>query len=150
MGNIAKEMGLSLENSGVPAQLTNAYFPGSLDDQRKACAEAANIYATIDHVRGVLAIWPKNGYRNAEIVTIGPTTGLVGYPTFTYQGVRFTCLWNPNVVFGRRIQIVSSLAPANGIWVPANIMTELVTEVDNGPGVMSIEAYSRNAFVGGG
>jgi hypothetical protein len=150
MGNIATQMGLKLENSGVTEILTNPYLPGSLDDKRKAVAQAANINSFVDIGRGVLAIWPKNISRNGEILQIGPTTGLVGFPTFTYQGVRFTCLWNPDLIYGRQIELQSSLTPASGRWVPTTIHTDLATEVPNGPWFNHVEAFIPARIVGGG
>jgi hypothetical protein len=148
MGNIASQMGLGLENTGVTAQLTNSYFPGSLDDKRKACAQAANINSLVDTVRNVLAIWPKGQARGGQVLVVSPTTGLIGYPTFTIIGVEFNCLWNPNIVFGRKLQLQSSLKPACGLWIPSNVRTTLATEIPDGPWMMHVEAYNTGAFVG--
>ena len=76
MGNLAKQLGLNFENTGVSVKLSNPYLCGSLVKQVQSVAKAANINAYLDSKSGKLAIWPKGQGRNAQIVEIGPTTGL--------------------------------------------------------------------------
>jgi hypothetical protein len=143
MGNIATLMGLTLENSGINVKLLNSYLCGSLFDQAKQVAQAGNFFATMDTVRGVLAIWPKEGARDGALLLISPEAGLVGYPKFNYGGVIFRCLYNPNLVFGREIQLQSSLQHACGKWVPMTVRTTLATETPGGPWFQDVVAYSK-------
>ena len=146
MGNLAQQLGLTLENSGVTSILTNFYQTGSLLDQAKAVAKAANINALIDSRNGLLAIWPLNQARNGQTVLISPTSGLVGYPEFTLNGVMFECLWNPNIVYGKPLQLQSSLKNATGTWVPVMIDTNLSSEDTGGPWFQRVTAYAPGFF----
>lgn len=146
MGNIAQKMGLTLENSGVNVKLSNPYFSGSLFDQAKSCARAGNFYAVLDGKNNVLAIWPKGQNRNGSVLTISPQSGLVGYPEFTLKGVVFTAVWNPNIIFGRAVKLISSLQAATGMWVPMQIDTNLQSETPDGAWFMQITAYSTEVL----
>jgi hypothetical protein len=145
MGNIATLMNLTLENSGVNVKISNPYLSGSLFDQAKQVAKAGDFFATLDTVRHVLAIWPKKGARDGALTLIAPPPqgGLVGYPKFTMGGVIFRTVFNPNIVFGREIQLQSSLQHACGKWVPMTVRTELATETPGGPWFQDVVAFSK-------
>lgn len=148
MGNIATQLNIGLENTGVTASLSNPYFSGSLWDQAKACAKAANINAYYDSQNAVLAIWPVNQSRQGNIFVVSPQTGLVGYPTFTVNGIRFRCEWSPSIVYGVKLQMQSSLRKASGVFVPVSIDTALDSESPGGAWFMDIEAW-QPGFVAG-
>ena len=80
-----------------------------------------------------LAIWPKHGTRGGLIPVISPASGLVGYPTFADQGVRFRTLFNPSITFGGQVEIKSSLMPACGKWYVNALSYNLSAQVVNGP-----------------
>ena len=113
---IAAQMGLVLENNGCTQVLRDQYLPGTLLDQLQAATQAAGVLYFIE--RGVLAIWPKAGYRTLQTdkQIISPDSGLVGYPSYTNFGVNFRCLYNPNLRYGTLVEIQSSQKPACGDW----------------------------------
>ena len=78
------------------------------------------------------------------MTTISPDLGLVGYPTFTYQGVIVKALFNSSLKYGSLIEVQSSLKPATGTWVVTNLTYELESETPNGAWFMRIEAYPPN------
>lgn len=130
MQDIAGTMGVGFENNGVDVKLSNPYLPGTALAQMRSCARAADIYAQLD--RGVLAIWPKDGYRSGDIPLVSPETGMVGFPTFSSQGVMVRTLFNPALKLGGRLQVASSLPPACGIWTAAQVHHRLESETPNG------------------
>ena len=148
MSNLAMRMGLSLENNGVNVSLSNPTFGGSLVAQMRACARAANIYAQIDQVRSVLAIWPKNGSRSGAPVMVSPQTGLVGYPRFGLRQIQFKTLFNPSLVTGRRVQVQSSLQPACGIFTVIGLDIDVAAEEPNGPWFSTVTAAVIAVLVG--
>ena len=156
MSGLADQMGLAFENSGVQVQvqLSSPYFAGTLLQQAKKCAEAANIELTIDTGEDppTLAIWPKTGTRGGLIPLISAASGMIGYPAFSSNGMRFTTLFNPNIRIGGLIQMQSSLGTAllysnpakptpetivaggpNGIWYVRSVTHELSSWVPDGP-----------------
>jgi hypothetical protein len=130
MQGIAQTMGLGFENNGVNVKLQNPYFPGTALAQMRACARAANIYAQID--RGVLAIWPKSGYRGSDVPIISAETGMIGYPKFSSSGIQVATLFNPALKNGGRAQVQSSITAACGIWTTVQVAHSLDSETPNG------------------
>lgn len=119
MQDFADALGVPLENNGVSGTLNNPYFPGTILQQVYAAAQQAHINAQLVDGGTKLAIWPLPGSRTslANIPLISPETGMIGYPTFGPNGfLTVKMLFNPDVVFGGRIRIVSSLAQANRTW----------------------------------
>jgi hypothetical protein len=145
MGQLAKQMGMTLENNGVDVKIANPYFPGSPRQQVEECARAADIYWTID--RNTLAIWPKTGYRSGAIPLISPTTGMVGYPTFNSSGVVVTTLFNPGIKFGSLVQIQSSLTPACGKWSIYSMSHELESQTIGGDWFTRLETTNQGLVI---
>lgn len=130
MQTLAEMAGLNFVNNGVSVQLSNPYFPGTALSQIRECAQAANINFTVDN--GALQIWPKGAARNATIPLISPDTGMVGYPTFSSNGLMLTTTFNPAVVIGGVIQVQSSITPACGRWIATQISHSLESETPGG------------------
>lgn len=150
MSGFAAQMGLTFENSGVTGKLSNPYFPGSVRDQAFACAKAAGISISLDDP-GKLAIWPKLGARGGAVPLISKDTGLVKFPEYTAQGIKFSVVFNPSITFGGKVQIKSQLfdsnnnplaSPADGIWAVFKLDHDLSCRAPNGPWFSNIEAYN--------
>lgn len=137
MSGLAKLAGFDFENNGVSVQLANPYFSGSARQQIEACARAANINWIIDDNK--LAIWPKGGSRGGLVPLISKDTGMVGYPAQTDNGIAITTLYNPQVAFGSKINVQSSITPANGIWAIFSLAHDLEAEVPNGKWFTSMQ-----------
>jgi hypothetical protein len=54
---------------------------------------------------GVLYLIPNTSYLAGEVVVLGPTTGLVGFPETTDNGISVKCLLNPLLKIGTAVQI---------------------------------------------
>lgn len=126
MQNLASQMGLGFENSGVSVMLQNPYFPGTAGQQMRAAAEHAGIEAQI--IDNLLCIWPRNGTRKGVVPLIGRSSGLIGYPAFDVYGPSFRCLYTPNIQFGRKLQLQSSIPNASGTWGIRGLSHYLETE----------------------
>jgi hypothetical protein len=134
LSDIAKNAGFTFENKqNVSIILRNVYLPGSNLDKIKSICKAARISYTIEN--NVLAIWPQEGTRDSEdIFLISPQTGLVGYPTYSSNGILLMCIYNPLIKIGNKIKIESQLTPTEGIWSANNIIHSLESENPNGNG----------------
>lgn len=114
MQQLAGKMGLQFENNNVNVKIAYPYLPGSPKRQAYQLAKHANVYVTID--RGKLAIWPPDGNRSGN-ATVTPTTGLVGYPSWSSEGIRLKMLYSPDLMIGGQITVQGSqVTPANGTW----------------------------------
>lgn len=131
LANLAGQMGVAFENSGVSALLSTPYYPGSAREQAKAVVAAARCeWNGIDN--GVLAVWPKGGSRNGLAPVVSAETGMVGYPTYTATGLVVTTLFNPTIRFGAQVQVQSKLTPANGLWHVTSLDHDLEAIVPDG------------------
>lgn len=142
MSDLANLMGFAFENNGVSFTLNSPYFAGTALEQVKACARAANIYYTAD--RGKLSIWPKTGARPGEPVEINVDKDMVGYPSFSGDGIGLTTLFNPNLQLGGRVNVKSILPVACGIWNIFKIVIDIEAEMPGGRWFTSVDCYRLN------
>lgn len=146
---LATQAGLIFTNDGVTAKLSNPYFPGTLRDQIRRCAEAADIN-WIQSPENTIAIWPKGGARGGSIPVVSPETGMIGYPAFSPSGIQATLVYTPDINYGQKIQVKSSLTPANGTWQVQTIAHSLQSETPNGQWHTRITAVPPGLFAVGG
>jgi hypothetical protein len=139
MSTLAKEMGLGFENSGVTARMSYPYFDRSGLAQLQAIASAADVEYTID--RGTLAIWPRGGTRAGDVL-VSPTTGMIGYPSFSSQGISITTLFDRRIKVGNLVQVESSLAMARGGWKALKVSHSLSSEMPGGPWFTKVEGWN--------
>ncbi len=130
MREIATAMGYTFEGRGVNTVLANPYFSGTDMDQLRSCAQAARISHTID--RGVLAIWPADGFRQGDPIAVSPETGLIGYPAFTGSGLALKTLYNPDLALGKRVRVSSAIHAAQGEWTIVSLAHQLEADVPRG------------------
>ena len=138
MQQLAKAAGFQFENSGVDVKLQRVNLPGSYMQQIAALAQHAGIQWTVDN--NTLAIYPAGQSRNIASSTISPTTGMVGYPTFSSSGIVVTTLFQPTIRFGSQINVQSSLTPASGPWFIYYLEYQLDANVPNGLWFVVIQA----------
>lgn len=140
MEQLARQMNLTFENNGVHVQLSNPYFPGSARTQAQEAAQAANVSWTIDD--GVLAIWLKNGARGAPSVDVNASTGMIGYPAYTAQGILLMTEWNPAIRFGATVNVKSDLQPACGKWALYQLEHDLEAQAPAGRWQSTLGCYN--------
>lgn len=131
MASLARQAGLSFENTGVQVRIANPYLSGTAVDQMQSLASAAGINYEID--KNTLAIWPKGGVRGGLVPQVSQDQGLVGWPSFTQYGMAFTTEFNSTFQFGGRVRLKSNLLAADGEWYIYMITHELASEQPDGP-----------------
>ena len=141
LSGFATQLGLTFENNGIDIKLSNPYLSGSILDQAQEVVNAAGI-AWNKGDNGVLAIWPKTGSRGGSIPLISPETGMVGYPSYTAQGILVRTLFNPSISFGGKIQIQSDLKPACKVMTVQVLNHTLDSQVPDGKWFSDIQAYN--------
>jgi hypothetical protein len=125
-------------NSNVQVQISNPHYRGSAADQIRAICADYQINLAIEN-GATVAIWPKGQARqkngaNTQGVTLSPSSGMIGYPTFGINLITAKCLYNPAIFFGMQITIADSIIiPANGTWYLYNLSHELQSMSPNGP-----------------
>jgi hypothetical protein len=139
MESLANTMSYTFENNGVSVIWPHAYFAGTALAQAKQCAEDADIGFMVDDNK--LAIWPKNGFRKAPVPIISAATGMTGYPSYTGNGVRLQTRYNPQIIFGGKIEVDSIITPAKGDWVVNVLSHSLESEAPGGTWFTDMEGW---------
>lgn len=130
MRNLADEMGYAFEDNAVNSVLDSPYLCGTAMQQAAMVAEAADIEWGVDD--GTLFIAPRNKPRKGTAPLISPSTGLVGYPTFDKNGLKFRCVYNPGLSLGGLCVVSSAIRAANGTWRLHMVEHELSSEDPGG------------------
>ena len=113
ISQFAQEAGFSFVNNGVQATVTNGYYQGSAIQKAKQVADEIHKELVCDDDTWTLQNWNKS---QGEAVLINPECGLLGYPSFTNDGVKCVSLYNPKLKFGGQIKIESIVPKASGYW----------------------------------
>lgn len=160
MQNLAVQMGMEFENNGVSVILDNPYYAGTARTQMEEAAHDANIACTIDGENGPLAIWPKDGSRNGQVLLFNSKNGLINTPTYTAFGIQFRAVFTPGQApspgaqfssattqVGRQIEVNSIYNPANGRWLPFRVAYELSSQIPDGPWEIQVDcAYTKSTI----
>ena len=109
----ATEIGYGFRNEGVTASVRNATFNGSPIEKAKAVADEVGAELLIDDDTMVLMEYDK---PRGEVVPLSAGNGLIGYPSFTSDGISFSCFYDPNLKQGGVVEIQSIVPRASGRW----------------------------------
>lgn len=131
LADLAKRAGLAFEPNGPPKTLATMYVFGSYRDQMLRVADAANVNIAI--IDNTLVVWPRRGFRGTNSVPIiSPESGLVGYPSYSDNGIGITTLFNPFLRLGQLFDVKSSLPFACGRWIAFGVKHDLESQTPNG------------------
>lgn len=142
---LAKAMGFSFKNNGVTTKLTNQYLSQTLMDQLRSVVEASGIVCNIEN--GTISIWPSGGYAGGGELHFSPTTGLVGYPSFTQNGVQVTVQFEPGVAVGRKVRLDTSVLKAQGDWFIQAARHNLSSQMPGGPWFTTCHLVQEGIYV---
>ena len=98
-------------------------FPDGLEPLKRPYSACGGCKAELDDIgrnnefywsvqNGVMEVIPSDGAVGG-LVLLTPQTGLVNTPTITDNGVKVSCLLNPEIRPGRRVQIESQVLEMN-------------------------------------
>jgi hypothetical protein len=144
MEDLAKQLGVTLENHGVSVMLDNPYFPGTAFEQMQQAAEAAHVGAHVDKDKGTLVLVPHGGTRTApgSEIEISSRTGMVGYPTYTGPGqISLRNIYRPDVQFFDNVKVASVVQSSVGVWTVSRIVHTLESQMPNGEWFSDIQAW---------
>ena len=135
---LASQIGYNVENNGVTTSISNMYIQGSPIQKIKTIANAINADLIIDD--NTIVITPRGEPRKHTVTPVlSAENGLIGYPTFTDEGLQVTCFFNPELQIGGTIKIDTIVPKAKGTWKITEFSHEL--EVNS-----SSSATWRSAF----
>lgn len=121
----AKESGYSFLNNGVSASVKNAVLNGSPVQKMRAVAGMVGCELLIDD--NVVKIQPYDkGLDEGNAVLMSKDSGMLGYPTFTSEGISLKCLYNPDLQLGGMIEVDTVVPGAKGTWKITKLSHSLV------------------------
>ena len=126
----AAQAGYSFRNEGVTSSVRDASFAGSPYDKLFKLARYLGCQLIIDD--GAVVVTPAGQARRGGSVPLNKDTGLIGYPTFTREGISCRCLFNPCLEFGGLINVQSKVPHATGIWRITGLNHAITAETPGG------------------
>ncbi len=111
--SLASQTDYFFKNEGVTGSVINPYLVGSPIEQMKKLAKNNDFNLIIDDNEIIAIPYTKARGNN---VLLSKDSGLVGYPTFTSEGIRINCIYDNNLKLGGLVKIESIVPKASGNW----------------------------------
>jgi hypothetical protein len=118
-------------NNGASAVVENPYVLGSAVEQIQSIAAQARFGIKFEN--NTVTIWPNDKNSSNNVVEVGPTTGMVGYPSFWAVGLNVKTEFKPLITTGGIVRLTSDLPNAKGDFICIEATHELSTVTANGP-----------------
>ena len=109
----AEQAGYNFVNKGVTESVKNATFNGSPVQKAEQVADEVGAELLIDDETWTLMPWDK---PRGDAVLLKAESGMIGYPSFTQDGISVECFYNPRLQLGGQIKIESIVPRASGYW----------------------------------
>lgn len=130
MQQFAKEAGYDYENRGITASVSNSVFYGSPVQKAQQLATQMGIDLLIIDRKFIIQEYETQ--PKGTIPLISKESGLIGYPSFTNDGIECDTLFNPDLELGGYFELKSILPHASGIWKISKMDTKLSAYVPSG------------------
>ena len=135
----AKAMGYEFRNEGVSVQLSNCILNGSPMQKARAAARQAGATLLIDD--NTLVLLPPGKERKGTTILLSEQSGMMGYPSFTSDGISVDCIFNPAFQLGGLVEVQTIVPKASGLWRIVKLEHKLSANDPNGTDwTTSIEA----------
>jgi hypothetical protein len=109
----AEQAGFNFINEGVTESVKNATFNGSPVQKAEQVADEVGAELLMDDETWTLMPWDK---PRGDAVLLKADSGMIGYPSFTQDGISVECFYNPRLQLGGQIKIESIVPRASGYW----------------------------------
>ena len=148
-GQFAKEAGFSFVNQGIDASIANSVYSGSPLEKAQAVAKQVGADLIIDDDK--MTLLPRGeSLRGGSVFLLSPETGMIGYPTFTNNGIIVKSFFNPSVQRGGQVQITTIVPKASGTWRITKVDHDISAyDPKGGPWETTIEATHGSRFLAG-
>lgn len=130
MSQFAKEAKYKYENKNVTGSVSNCVFIGSPIKKAQTLARQANIDLLIDD--GKFTIQTFEAPKEGEPPLLANYTGMIGYPSFSSNGIDVRCEYNENLKVGGYFKLESILPQASGEWQIVKLKHSLEAYIPNG------------------
>lgn len=109
----AEQAGYNFVNEGVTESVKNSTYNGSPVQKAEQVADEVGAELLMDDETWTLMPWDK---PRGDAVLLKADSGLIGYPSFTQDGISCECFYNPRLQLGGQIKIESIVPRASGYW----------------------------------
>ena len=113
ISQFAQQAGFNFINEGVTESVKNATFNGSPVQKAEQVADEVGAELLMDDETWTLMPWDK---PRGDAVLLKADSGLIGYPSFTQDGISCECFYNPRLQLGGQIKIESIVPRSSGYW----------------------------------
>lgn len=138
-GLLASSMGYTFRNEGLLTVIKPTRLNGSPMEKAIQLAEDINCELIVDD--GAIIVNQAGRARGGGVTLLSADTGMIGYPTFNQNGLSVECIYNPALVYGGRVQIISDVPKATGTWYITKLSHQLSANAStNGDWKSQIEA----------
>ena len=131
---ITKEIGYTLENNDLTASIKDCIIDGDPVTKMRRIADAVGVDLIFDDEKVVLI--KNHGTRKTQgsVPLINATNGMIGYPTFTNNGINVSTFFRPDLRIGANFKLETIVPRASGTWKITGLRHELCA---NDPGSQS-------------
>ena len=113
ISQFAQQAGFNFINNGVTESVKNATFNGSPVQKAQQVADEVGCELLMDDETWTIQPWDK---PRGDAVLLKAESGMIGYPSFTQDGITCECFYNPRLQLGGQIKIESIVPRASGYW----------------------------------
>lgn len=113
INQFAEQAGFNFVNEGVTESVKNATYNGSPVQKAEQVADEVGAELLMDDETWTLMPWDK---PRGDAVLLKAESGMIGYPSFTQDGISVECFYNPRLQLGGQIKIESIVPRASGYW----------------------------------
>lgn len=112
----ASQSNFEFQNDGVQGTLSDMTIYGDPITKARTAADAVGADLILDDDKMILV--PKDSVRKAEgsIPVISAASGMIGYPTFTNQGIQVSSFFRPELHVAAAVRVESIVPHASGVW----------------------------------
>lgn len=110
----AQAIGYEFRNEGVTTKLKNTILNGTPLQKARAAARQAGATLLIDD--NALILLPPGKERKGTTVLLSDKSGLMGYPSFSSEGITLDAIYNPSFQLDGLIEVKSIVPKASGLW----------------------------------
>lgn len=128
----SKQAGFEFQNNGVQGTISDMTIYGDPITKIRSTANAVGADVIFDDDKTILV--PPGGVRRAEggIPVISAESGMIGYPTFTDQGIQCRSFFRPELHVAAAVQVESIVPHATGVWKIQQLTHTLSAHNPNG------------------
>lgn len=136
----AESAGFTFKNEGVTSSIKNAVFTGSPVNQARQAANQVGAELIIDDDLMILMADGKS--RKGTVPVLSATSGMIGYPVMTQNGIDVKAIFNPDFRFAGLVEIQSVVPKCTGQWRIIKLTHTLDSNMPNsGKWESAITAY---------